>query len=136
MSTGGGERGKKTKKKKIQHKGANYNVVPTQQSLFFVPPPAVLSVPGKIFCLTGSGSGSVLLLFTIHIYEAVDGPQGLFIMMVCRPAYGWNGSTVGCVSIWHSGAGNPSPRYLTFRQRQHVKRLQKITTNASDRSFD
>lgn len=105
----------------------------------FLSPPAVLSVPGKIFCLTGSGSGSVLLLFAIHIYESVNGLQGLFIMMVCRPAYGWNSSTGGCVSIWLSVAGNPLLRYLTFRQqRRHVKRLHrgKITTNASDRSFD
>lgn len=33
-----------------------------------------------------------------------------------------NGYTVDSVSIWHSPAGNPSPRYLTFPQ-PHIKRL-------------
>lgn len=68
-----------------QTEDTNYNIVPTKQAQLPFPP-AILIL--EIFCLSSLEPGSILPLLTINIYEQVNRPRKLFIIIVCRPFYG------------------------------------------------
>lgn len=63
-------------------KDTNYNIVPNQQTLFAFPPAALIL---EILCLNSLESGSILLL-TINIYEPVNRPRELFIIIESGPS--------------------------------------------------